>query len=171
MGETAKAMCLILDKGPGSVPRGLDKALTARYALKECRAGNGSEGFDLLRAACPNAREIDAVIAFGQLGQAALALAIQRTVKRLALVGPDVMHPPNGGQSRPADVRFRRFVRRNLALCTADVLCINLSPSDLSILRRGLGRAELPAYVIPEAGWRTECEFSVKNVISAFLLG
>ena len=155
--------CLILSEPDCDMAEVLRRSMEAQGARTiDIRATTGA-GLDALREACCHRTGVNALAAFHPLEAAALALAIQRPVDRLALFC--------GGRSllEGADARLARFVRRNLSLCAADLLCADPLPRDVGTLRRLLPRPASVACVNGAKGGWTECEFSVKNAICDFL--
>lgn len=108
---------------------------------------------------------VKAVAAFGEACLPALALGIQLPVDRLALLFPRPDVSP--------DRRLLRFVRRNLALCGADTLCVGGKEGNpLSRAARWMPHGDhlwLDARGAEESAPWTKCEFSVKNAICGFL--
>lgn len=159
--------CLILAGDADGTAGEVIGALKPRLSVTACRARDEYEGLECLRSACKHsAGDIHAVVAFGAMCRAALALAILRSVRRVVLVGGGDAHPLLG---RGRD-RLGRFVRGNLALCTADVLCVDPARGDVRALRRRMGGSCLVLCGEGRADGWPECEFSVKNAICAFLL-
>ena len=114
--------------------------------------------------ACGDRTGLEGLAAFQPCHMAALALAIQRRVDRLALV-LDGLPMANGANSR-----LRNHVRRNLGLCASDVLLVEPVPADARrISRRVPGPVLSIIGEVGQDGW-TECEFSVKCAICDFLL-
>ena len=74
---------------------------------------------------------------------AALALAEQLPVDRVALMGgtPFAPLPEGGSRARRRDLRrMDAFARRNLALLVAELLLVDVSQDEVRRLERGLGR-------------------------------
>ncbi len=130
-----------------------------------------------LRQACPAAT----VIAARGLGcAAALALAAQLPVDRLALIEPRLTQTERreGAVSTCFERQLRRlcgFARRNLALCVSDVLVVEAprARGTLALTRTGLGAharvTRLEATDVREKVLCTKGEFDVKEAVSHFL--
>ena len=163
-----RGACLVLSYGRDREADAVAEALSGQFEVIRCTSAGGREGFDRIRTACAGAKALS-VAAFDGAGRAALALAVQRSVDRIALVTrhaePALLQP----EIESGERRLARFVRRNLALCAADILCIGLGRIDRRFLRSQLGeRCLLLSADTGSSLWR-ECEDSVKNAICAFL--
>ena len=82
------------------------------------------------------------IVALGRGCAAALALAEQVTVERLALIRPE-LRVKRGSSSRERQLsRVAAFARRNLACCASDILCCQsaCSPMPARLQRETRGR-------------------------------
>ena len=84
------------------------------------------------------------VCAEGASSAAAIALAAQLPVDRLALAAPDLFPPAPHGISRQAS-RLRAFARRNLALVVSQILLADADDSHLRGLQIASGRQDICA--------------------------
>ena len=162
----ARASCLILTEGEHHA----QSAEALRAGLEAM--GMGAEVFPCRSGADARERLLWAyqrlgggcLAAFGGACAQALALSIQLPVERAALLWPWM----GCGGGWPEG-----FVRRDLALCAADLLCVNPRRDLLRRLKRQLPPGRVSALAVDgDAGenpW-IKCEFSVKYAVCRFLL-
>lgn len=82
------------------------------------------------------------VCAEGSSSAAAIALAAQLPVDRLALAAPELFSSADHGISRQAS-RLRAFARRNLSLVVAQILLADTDESQLRSMMRASGRRDI----------------------------
>ena len=154
--------------------RALQERLTARGVLTVSASGEG----DLLSAAQEGlvaARQPGGacVAAEGELWAAALALAVQLSVERVALIAPtDRCALPGSDWNRQIE-RLKGFARRNLFFCVCDVLVMEgeadaRSARRLDLLCRRLCNARVHRVSLLDQRW-TNCEFSPVEAVARFL--
>ena len=182
---TAKIGCLMIDE-PMSGENRLSGLLfppeIAPFPF-DWRAGEGCLGAlqSLLQAARKRCGAA-AILARGAGCGAALALAEQLPVERLALVEPRLDVRPARGSILFPDPRLRRdvrrinaYARRNLSLCVADALVIEGENDRCAerLVRWGLGAngrvARLRNAGEAASKWCTICENGLKDAVIAFL--
>ena len=118
-----------------------------------------------------------AILARGPGCMAALALAEQLPVERLALIAPQTGRLRGRGSLARYFNRIALFARQNLSLCVSDVLIIEAGNSRVGrkLVWLGLGAhsrvaaLEMPAETGPEL--YTICENALKTAITDFLRG
>ena len=178
--------CLLIDDplaGEGTLP-GLSSFVdTADLHAQPFRWSGTSELYGALQFALHALRQAcaEATVAARGLGcGAALALAAQLPVERMALIEPRLALPRRLERSVPASLRrqVRRlcgFARRNLSLCVCDALIIEAPRGSeaFALTRAGLGAhgrvARLETAGIREKVLCTNGEFNVKEAVSVFL--
>ena len=144
----------------------------------EWRAGEDALGalqtlLQRARSSCGAA----AIVARGLGCLAALALAEQLPVDRLALVEPRLGRLRGRGTLARCFNRIALFARQNLSLCVSDVLIVQTGDTRAGrkLVSLGLGahsrvaRVELPAETAPEL--YTICDNTLKTAVTDFLRG
>ena len=121
-------------------------------------------GYQRVRLHCRQS----AIAAAGGGCDAALALAGQLPVDRLALVtGSFGGEPPRGPRRR-----IRSYARRNAAFCVAEVLILQFGPAEgwleLEPLARALCNCRIHGVRLSEAAW-TNGKEQMKNALCGFL--
>lgn len=186
-GEARNAVgCLVIDDplaGEGTLP-GLSSFVDAArlrvapFRWREAAEVHGAlqNALHALRQACPST-----VVAARGLGcGAALALAAQLPVERLALIEPRVALPKRIETHMPASLgrQLRRlclFARRNLSLCVCDALIVEgpRARQARALARAGLGAhcrvLRLEAMGVCDKLLCPNGEFDVKEAVSRFL--